>query len=870
MSSFLSHRRQRMLELHELFPPHMSDGALPMEHFETEMAEVTAAAASRATSAAMSSPALLRRHEDEVWYCEDILQRLAAHGNPCGFDEDLYVSCQRFLTFFSDDVVRSKRLWAKRKAAAESHHSTMDWGRAVTVFLESPSSGNGALAFYVFISLVCFLSCTCAVLETLPQYNPMLAPQYDFLWMSLDLGVVLVLLLEFLVRLLIAVYDTHVPSSKWQNLIRFLSRAGNALDLFYMFPSALRPMIAPGSRFGKGILRTMTLTRSFKFLRHFDPVWGIARALLASMPSLTAPLLFLVTMLLLFSSTLFFLERGTFNPVAGEYEVFQDPYCNEQPRAFLSLSLRAPHVNVSLLSAEEVAAQNVTCLKERSRFITVAQSLWCGIVTMTTVGFGDFVPKTGLGKVVAVLAIAVGLAIIAMPIAVIDTNYLTILEAKRSEVQEMRQQTDEEELHRRRGVARESTEVSSAGERIISALKELTQLQVLDLAAPGPLVLHLLDALLESAVCQVVNQHLHGLNVPLRFSSSRVTSLPLWTCLTCTSTDSDPSVAAFATSSRVEVATVLSRPHVLTLGCQGPGAACGVAEPECPIMEQSLADLFELHRRHLEHLAATNNIPMETACVPPPCNFSTISQQHATLVVFRVWGCTFCALQSLSPSCSVVVYRAKGDSSALESNLQYTTLSRSVCTPWKGSACCAPQVSPSGSKKNKKLGRRESILQARTTMTSLTTTGNDRLEFREADETSSKPNLQQVTNARSTAPDLHSLIANLTTTPRNSKDNTYPQKNSASFASSSTLLESSADGALDAPHIFDHDQFHYSLSTECRYFLLEPGDVIQFGGAKGETFESVLQTLPAAETSMDSLSRILTSTASHVVFYQFH
>lgn len=49
--------------------------------------------------------------------------------------------------------------------------------------------------------------------------------------------------------------------------------------------------------------------------------------------------------------------------------------------------------------------------------------MWWAIVTMTTVGYGDMYPVTGLGKVIASVAALSGLMVIAIPVTVISTNF---------------------------------------------------------------------------------------------------------------------------------------------------------------------------------------------------------------------------------------------------------------------------------------------------------------------------------------------------------------------------------------------------------------------------------------------------------------
>ncbi|MGB8398073.1 cyclic nucleotide-gated ion channel [Bradyrhizobium sp.] len=57
------------------------------------------------------------------------------------------------------------------------------------------------------------------------------------------------------------------------------------------------------------------------------------------------------------------------------------------------------------------------------KFGTIPQAMWWAIVTLGTVGYGDVVPVTPLGKLVSVFAIVSGLAMIALPVAIISRAF---------------------------------------------------------------------------------------------------------------------------------------------------------------------------------------------------------------------------------------------------------------------------------------------------------------------------------------------------------------------------------------------------------------------------------------------------------------
>ena len=57
-----------------------------------------------------------------------------------------------------------------------------------------------------------------------------------------------------------------------------------------------------------------------------------------------------------------------------------------------------------------------------SQFQTVASGVYWAIVTMTTVGYGDVVPQTELGRLLASVVMLLGFGIIAIPTGILTVS----------------------------------------------------------------------------------------------------------------------------------------------------------------------------------------------------------------------------------------------------------------------------------------------------------------------------------------------------------------------------------------------------------------------------------------------------------------
>eukprot|EP01059_Diplonema_ambulator_P006336 TRINITY_DN1607_c0_g1_i3.p1 TRINITY_DN1607_c0_g1~~TRINITY_DN1607_c0_g1_i3.p1 ORF type:complete len:890 (+),score=174.24 TRINITY_DN1607_c0_g1_i3:394-2670(+) len=259
---------------------------------------------------------------------------------------------------------------------------------------EYPFSSLPAKLIFTTQILLILISIVALLMETIPQYNPDIFPKYSELWWVVELVVTVIFTIEIVLRIALA-----------KNRAHFIKKPTTISDFLSIVPFYAQETFSAEGRNGPDLLKLCRLFRMLKFFRNFTPIENLIRALEKSAQALLAPFMFLVACLLVMSSAMYFLEKGTYDDSQHKF-LITDSSCNSKPSVYF----------------------NDTCEQMESQFISIPHTMWWSIVTMTTVGYGDMVPVTALGKMVGSLSMMLGIMFMAMPIAIVGSYFTVVVD----------------------------------------------------------------------------------------------------------------------------------------------------------------------------------------------------------------------------------------------------------------------------------------------------------------------------------------------------------------------------------------------------------------------------------------------------------
>ena len=229
------------------------------------------------------------------------------------------------------------------------------------------SAGSRFIRVIVTVIVIDVVAMT---LASVPDYDA----RFGLLFTAVAIFAVIVFALEYAVRLWTVAGHTPRKASALADRLSYVFSSLGIIDLLAFLPAAIA--LVAGQRSTLVVLGVLPF---FKLIRYSPAMRSLLAAVHAERRALVGCIVILIGEVLLFASLQYAIER----------EVQPD------------------------------------------KLGTIPQAMWWAIVTLGTVGYGDVVPVTALGKFVSTFAIVTGFAMIALPVAIISTAFAE--EVKRRE-----------------------------------------------------------------------------------------------------------------------------------------------------------------------------------------------------------------------------------------------------------------------------------------------------------------------------------------------------------------------------------------------------------------------------------------------------
>ena len=227
--------------------------------------------------------------------------------------------------------------------------------------------------FDIFIMTLIILNVILVILETVE-------PIYLKYKHGLDLFEavsVIIFTIEYLARVWTCTFMEKYQHPFWGR-IRYIFSWVALIDLFAILPFYLPLVLAMDGRFMR-ILRLFRLVRLFKMGRYSTAFGLITKVFKRRKEELVISLTFLLVMLIFASGLMYYIEHEA------------------QPEAFSS----------------------------------IPETMWWGVATLTTVGYGDVYPVTALGRFLGAIIAILGVGLFALPAGIIAAGFESELSKKR-------------------------------------------------------------------------------------------------------------------------------------------------------------------------------------------------------------------------------------------------------------------------------------------------------------------------------------------------------------------------------------------------------------------------------------------------------
>lgn len=241
-----------------------------------------------------------------------------------------------------------------------------------------PTEKGGTIEriFEFFLIIIIILNILLILLESVQEYNQ----KYSVLFNQFEIFSVFFFTLEYIFRVYSIVEKPkfeHPVNGRW----KYVKSPIAIIDLISFLPFYIS-FLPFDLRFLR-IFRLMGLFRMFKIARYLHALNIFKRVIYERKEQLVLTIIFILFILIIISSLMFYIEN---------------PY---QPETFSS----------------------------------IPATMWWGVATLTTVGYGDMVPVTAIGKILSGMFAIVGFGLLALPAGILSSGFFEMMHTAKSKKQ---------------------------------------------------------------------------------------------------------------------------------------------------------------------------------------------------------------------------------------------------------------------------------------------------------------------------------------------------------------------------------------------------------------------------------------------------